>query len=420
MATTLYLRTGAPGKWTSGAAADSFFSVKDSSRAVTTGDDTYTRSLGSATAALSTTVGTGAGTSISVTTVTGPTAGKRLGTTTAFFTDPIAADVTISGTVNLAFCGSESSMGANATFVVQLYRVDAEGAWTQIISSSLGTELGTSLARSSWSGSPTSTAVKQGDRLALVVLADDATSVTMGSGFSVSCQYNGANASTADSNLVLTENLTFITSDPAGSTYYLRDTASDISGAKALSTTQGSGTAEAVHQTIAGAITFPGDQWTATAGGSDIEWFTPTLNAFTLGGLVKVILNNNAAVLEAGAATPFDALTIEIARVDSDGSNASVWTRSYTGSGGAGGIDRYLSGPDLSIAQGQRLRFRVYSDDCWSDTQLSGTNRTIRYDGTSTYASRLIFTQTITEGVATKSPPYPLHPPHPMLHFLVR
>jgi hypothetical protein len=403
VATTLYLRDVAPGKWTSGAAADNFFSVKDSSRAVTTGADTYTRSLGSATSALSTTVGTGAGTSISVTTVTGPTAGKRLGTTTAFFTDPIAADVTISGTVNLAFCGSESSMGANATFVVQLYRVDAEGAWTQIISSSLGTELGTSLARSSWSGSPTSTAVKQGDRLALVVLADDAT-----------------NASTADSNLVLTENLTFITSDPAGSTYYLRDTASDISGAKALSTTQGSGTAEAVHQTIAGAITFPGDQWTATAGGSDIEWFTPTLNAFTLGGLVKVILNNNAAVLEAGAATPFDALTIEIARVDSDGSNASVWTRSYTGSDGAGGLDRYLSGPDLSIAQGQRLRFRVYSDDCWSDTQLSGTNRTIRYDGTSTYASRLIFTQTITEGVATKSPPYPLHPPHPMLHFLVR
>jgi hypothetical protein len=53
------------------------------------------------------------------------------------------------------------------------------------------------------------------------------------------------------------------------------------------------------------------------------------------------------------------------------------------------------------VAQGQRLRLRPFSDDFRpGGNQVSGTNRTIRYDGVSTYASRLIFTQTITEFVA--------------------
>ena len=397
MATNLYLRVLEPTLW----AASPRHSMKDAGRGVTPGSELYE---GSAILSLSTSIGTGAGSARTRTSVTGATSGIFVGSATtpeAYISPPLSADFTISGTVSFDLCGLEAAMAANATFRVAVYRVDHDGALTLIINSTLGTELGTSLARHSWSGSPTSTDCKIGDRILVLPMFDDATAVTMASGHTLTLQVNGANASTADSRVVFTEDLTFITSDPTGTVYYLRDTASDVSGAKALSTTQGSGTAEAVHTTIAGPITYPGDQWTATAGGADIEWFGPTVNAFTLSGAVLVEVTNNATALETSG-SPFDSLTCELAWCDSDGSNPVVWARSYTsGESTASPKKHYLTGPSTSIAQGKRPRLRFYSDDMRpSGNQASGTDRTIRYDGTSTYASRLIFTQTITEGAA--------------------
>ena len=394
MATDLFLRSTGPVLWRS----SQRISVKDAGRGVTPGDALYEGS--SLVLSLSTSVGTGAGIAGNATSVAGPTAGvfAQLSSTSllSWFSAPLSADVTISGTVSFAFCGLEAAMQANATFRIALYRVDEQGALTLIINSTLGTELGTALARHSWSGSPTSTDMKIGDRLLVLVLFDDATSVTMASGHVLTCQYDGANASTADSKVTLTENLSFTTADPSGSLYYLRDTASDVSGAKALSTVQGSGTVEATHTTTAGPHTFPGVQW---GGGSPYEWFTPTLNAFTLSDTVMVTLTNNSAPLES-TTTPFDSLICEIAICDADGSNATVWARSYTSTVATADKPHYCTGPSTAVAQGKRLRLRIFSDDMRPHgNQAAGTDRTIRYDGTSTYASSVTFTQTITEFV---------------------
>lgn len=408
MATDLFFRQLVPALWGNPGGSAHAFNLKDAGRTVQPGASVF-RGTSNTIRVLSPTIGSGAGASIGTTTVTGTTAGLMVASETdptPFVTDPLAADVTISSTVNFALCGLESSMNANATFRVALYRLDAEGALTLIIDSSFGTELGTANGRKSWSGSPTSTDCKKGDRLFALVLVDDATSLTMGSGFTVTLNYDGSNANTADSKITLTENLTFLSSDPGGSTYYLRNTASDISGAKALSTTQGSGTEVATHTTLTGPLTFPGDQWTLTAGGSDAEWFFPAFDAFTLSEVVQVILQNDGTLLETST-SPRDSFIVELAVCDSDGSNPVIWARSYTSYLGTAWSAHYLSGADLSVAAGKRLRLRFFSDDWLNDvgSQVSGTNRNFRYDGTSTYAARIILTQTVTEAVAALSPP---------------
>jgi len=203
--------------------------------------------------------------------------------------------------------------------------------------------------------------------------------------------------------------LSFTTSDPSGSTYYLRNTTSPVSSGKDLSTTQGSGTVTAVHTTINGPIAYPGDQWTATAGGSDIEWYTPALNSFTLGGVVKVVLGRGSTLEDIG--TGADSLHCELAICNADGSGASVWSVSYTHYATSETppdilFAHYITGPDTAVGQGKRLRLRLYSDDYASTfNQTAGTDRTLRYDGTSTYASRLIFTQSITEAPTGFAPP---------------
>jgi hypothetical protein len=407
MAIDLFLRLGVPGLWHDGAGGDRYFSLKDQSRAVVPGAASFTGALVSSSNGLNclaTDVGTGTGTALSATTAAGPTQGITFNTgqlTNHFISPPLAADITISGTVSFALCGSESSMNANATLRAALYRLDAEGALTLIVSLASSTELGTSLGRLSFSGAPTSTDMKKGDRFVVIPMIDDAG--TMASGFTVALQVDGANASTADSKLTLTENVTFITAEPSGTAYWLRDTAAPISPGSAtekmLSQTQGSGTAEAVYTSVTGPVTFPGQQWTASAGGTAVEWYTPELDAFTLGGVVMAEFTNNAQFVESTQSDLRTALTLEIAVVDADGTNPVIWARGYTSTKGVTNPKKwYVSGADLAVGQGKRLRFRVYADDALpSGNQVAGLNRTIRYDGTSTYASRLVFTQTITE-----------------------
>lgn len=405
MATTVYLRApgGNPPLWETAAC----FTVKDSDRAVTLGGSTFASMTGIG-YALDTNIGSGAGGTTGFDTIAGPV-GPQFSVVSAFFSAPLAADVTISGTVSFNIYAHETSMNANTQVGMAVYRVDAQGALTLIIHVQKGTELGTSKALQTFSGTPTSTAMKKGDRLMGILTIDDATSVTMGAGFGVIVAYDGDAANTAHSRVDFTETLTFLTTDPTGSVYYLRNTASDISGAKALSTTQGSGTVTAVHATIDGPHTFPGDQWTLTAGGADFEHFGPQLAAFTLGDVVLLHLGGTTALERANGA-PFDSLVAELAVCDGDGSNPVVWARCYTSTTRdpvTTPSKYYLSGEDLAVTEGQRLRLRFYSDDFWPNTQASGTNRTIRYDGTSAYASRLIFTQTITEAVvAVASAPY--------------
>lgn len=415
MATVLYLHTMAP----PGSASqhpylwgydrsDTNFSTKDTSRGVTPGDAAFYGTDVTSTYSLDTDANdTGTGQGLGCTTIAGPTAGVLMDG--GFFSPPVAADVTISGTITFNMCAVESSMNANATIVAVLYRVDEQGALTLICKSSFGTELGTSNARKTWTATPTSTLVKKGHRLMLLMMADDATSLTMGSGFGVTVQTSGSSANLADSNVTLTETVTFTTSEPGGTTYYMRDTASDLGGiVNELSQTEGATNSTAIHTTINGPLTFPGDQWTETAGGSDIEWTTPPLDAFTLGGVVRCRFDRFAGgAIEKFATIPFACITCELAIVDGDGTNPVVWARSFTCDDAIAGTtwSQFITGPDISVGQGKRLRLRIFADDfpltigASGGTMASGTNRTLRYGGAaaSGYEAYLKFEQTITE-----------------------
>lgn len=115
----------------------------------------------------------------------------------------------------------------------------------------------------------------------------------------------------------------------------------------------------AVRNTAAG-YTAP-LQWTSTAGGTALEWYTPALNAGTLSGVAVCSIR----AFESNAAANAT-VRVEIASVNGDGTNATVWGASDANAELAtseGTVAAYVSGADLSITAGQRIRVRAYLDD---------------------------------------------------------
>jgi hypothetical protein len=161
---------------------------------------------------ISTTAGSGQVAS-STATVAGATNGVEVQPSTNYaewLTSPLAADVTISGSITWNLWASESSMSANVAINGILEVIDgATGTITLIDKTARTTELGTSLAAVNFSETPASgVACKKGDRLRARVFGDDAG--TMASGFTFAFNYNGGLAAdTGGSLLTLTEDLTF-------------------------------------------------------------------------------------------------------------------------------------------------------------------------------------------------------------------
>jgi hypothetical protein len=408
MATTLYARsTNPPAFWADNPSIGEYLSFRTTARRPTFGADVVNEVPAVQLLTLSPDIGTGTGVGVTVSTVAGPTAGKRAADT--WLSAPLSADVTISSTVTFNLCGSESSMNANIALKGAVYRIDHTGAATLIAEATGASEVGTGLTRQSPTATPTSTACKKGDRIMFCAGIDDGGG-NMASGFTGTIQYNGSNANTADSNVVFTETISFIASDPIGSSVYLTDDASDINPnsitAKKLALSDGSASATAVHTTVA-SPTYPGDQWTGTSGGTDIEWFSAPLDASTLGGVVQVVLAQPSARLEGQVgASPHDILTLEIAVVNNDGTSPTVWAQSYTScpTDSATAL-HYLTGPSLAVTQNQRLRFRIYQDRPVVNNSVAGTSRTLRYGGASGYSSWLVFAETLTEFVPASAKP---------------
>ncbi len=408
MASTLYLRDGSstvgkPMLWGYNR-TDTCFSVKDTARQVTIGAHTFTGALVNNLAGFDDdAVGTGLGTAFSTTSVLGPTTG--LINTIVFFTPPLAADVTISGTVTYNMCALESSMSANAVIGAALYRVDEQGALTVLSALSFfTTELNTSLRKDTWTATPTSTNMKNGDRIMLAICFDDAPATTMASGFTLTLRTGGSLANVADSNVQFTETLSFYKTEPAGTSFYMNDTASDLGGiVKELATTAGAVSGTAIHTTLTGPLTFPGDQWTISAGGADIEWTTPALDAFTLAGPVRVNITRSSGISINTFNSPFCLTVCELAILDNDGTNAVVWARGFATDDAQAGTtwSEYITGPSTSVAAGKRLRLRIFCDDFLASigtgggNQVSGTNRTIRYGNASGAEAVLTFVETI-------------------------
>jgi hypothetical protein len=140
------------------------------------------------------------------------------------------------------------------------------------------------------------------------------------------------------------------------------------------------------------------------------EWFTPPLTASTLTGLAVA----NLRAKEAGSGVNAS-LRCEVARVDGDGANPTVWaswciapTGSDNGELTSSEVARTanVSGDDLAISDGQRLRIRVYVEDTSNVAAVFGAT-TLYYAGTSAAASGdsyVTLPVTVTEQAVPKKP----------------
>ena len=237
----------------------------------------------------------------------------------------------------------------------------------------------------------------------------------MATGFTATFDYSAASSAVdGDSYITFTETFSF-EGTPSGTTLYLTDTASDVSAGiveREMWTSRGAGVQTDVTNTVNGWTT--GVQTTDTAGGSAVEWYTKQLTGFTLSGRIDA---NLRATQASGIGN--SSLRAEIARVDADGSNASVWgswcfdptvygDHEIKSPPDTLNLPVRISGDDLAISNGQRLRLRILLDDLPNNAMVSGTTVTTYYAGTSGGASGdafLTLTETITEFVATARVP---------------
>lgn len=350
----------------------------------------------------------GGSVNIAATTVAGPTAGLEFGKTSdpgigsVWVSPPIDQDVTISGSITLNFWVLEANMADNCSINALVYRVDSVGALTLIAQTARTTEMGTTVAAANFTVTPTSTGFLKGDRIALVPYIDDATS-NMGAGGSGNLHYDGTTGGAdGDSFVTLTETFGFLTSDPATTTIYPTDTASDVATSsvdREAWTSRGAGVQTDVTTSVVGP-TSP-IHVTDTAGGTVVDWFTKKLAAFTLAAPVLV---NIRGLQSAGT---IDAtFRVEIARVASDGTSATVWGANASNvelTTGETALVFYVSGDDLAISDQQRLRIRAYIDDAVEGTAMASGTVTLHYAGTSGGASGdtfLIFGQALTEATS--------------------
>jgi hypothetical protein len=364
---------------------------------------------------LSTVRGTGVQTG-TISTVTGPTGGAE--DQIQFVSAPLTAAVTISGTITCNVWAFESNMSANAAINVAVYRLDvSNGTRTLVAKSTRTTELGTVTAVNNFTVTPTSTAFNKGDRIIVVIFADDAG--TMAATYSVTYAYAGTTgAANGDTFVTFTETFSLAESDPAGTTIYPTPSVSSVSTAsddRAPWTSRGAGVTSSVTNTAAGP-TSP-IQATASAGGTVVDWFTQPLTAFTLSG--PILVNLRSLVSASFSNVNFG---VEIARVAGDGTSPTVFgANSDTLQSTNAEVARqfFVSGQDLAISNGQRLRIRVYIDDDEVSSMVTARTATFRYGSTSGGASGdsyLIFNNTLTEFTSTQTITVPLMDASPTVY----
>ncbi len=193
----------------------------------------------------------------------------------------------------------------------------------------------------------------------------------------------------------------------AGTTLYPTNTAGgvDPNGAtydsKEIWTSRGAGVQTSATTLVAG--------WaapilsTVSAGGNYVEWFSRPVQAFTLGGSVFIHLRVKTNLSDVGT------FRVQLAVCANDGTTPVVWAENgYFGDPGQAETttEIWLSGDDVSVTDGQRLRFRIYADDQSNTPMVTGNTLTIYYAGAAgaTGDSYLIFAQALAEySAATKS-----------------
>ena len=359
------------------------------------------------------------------TAVAGPTVTK-LAQSNA--THPITSAFTMSGTITFNMWGRQS-VDSNAGFVMRVMRYNAAtDALELVVEQAKGTELATSATTSTannWTASGYSAvAFAPGDHILVFVGFDDAGG-NMIAGGTLRHDFDGPTpGAVGDSYVTFTEDFAFDTSAPAGTTLYLRNSASDIVdqgstiNEKALSTSRGAASTTGVVNAVTGPTA--GIKMTVTAGGNELEWYSGRIGPVTLSGPALVNLRG----LQSNVASN-GGLRVELHRVEDDGTGAVWWCGGLlVRSGFQGSLatstqahSAKVMGAPLGFV-GHRLRLRVFADESytqvWQHMAASGTV-TLQFDGPTGGAagdSFITFTETITDYTAPGpvTQPYAIRP----------
>lgn len=200
----------------------------------------------------------GGATSITATAITGPASIQFASGTPRTWWIKTNGSVTISGTITLNLYGFESASTVNAGFKVIVDAYNASGGYIgNVITSTFGTELGTSVAVNTWTATPTSTVLAADDYLAVKVYIID-TGGTMAAG-TATFKYNDTSGNTGDSWIQFNEAITpKLDPSPAASsgTNVVRDSVRTITTAHPTSS-QASATASTFNVTAGNVISMP-------------------------------------------------------------------------------------------------------------------------------------------------------------------
>jgi len=344
---------------------------------------------------------------------------------------PLAADVTISGSITFNVWAYESSMSANVAINCRLMKMSAiDGTLTEFHKTVRVTEIAESThAVNAWSETPSSYAIHKGDRIVVVPFGDDAGTMTGSYYFFISVNSPSSNVE-GDSFVTFTETFSFDDTTPSGTSVWLTDASAGIDPGSASEllawTSRGGDVSTATTNTSAG----PVSPIQVKLSGTAIEWYTPPLLATTLSGPVLVNLWASETSNSANCTT-----RCEIAICAGNGTSPVIWGM---GGGGSGGIELALSsssgaffvdGEDASITLGQRLRIRVYIDDSYggvSTPMANGYSASVYFNGGTPSASGdsyLTFPFTLTEAAVTgdfsTSAYIAAQPPAPIAAFFI-
>lgn len=288
-----------------------------------------------------------------IATVTGPTSGVPVasfaGLPIRHWTPPVDRAFTLSGTVTFLVVCLESNMSANASMNARLIRYNATtGAVTILGTTARSIEMGTVAAQESFTLTPTSTSMLKGDRLGVILFADDAGTMATGFTFDI---LGGGSTSGQETSVSFTETFGFVLRPASNSSLYLNTTAQTGLTGPTGTTYKASLTADtlasALHTTIPAGFAAR-TQATVTAGGSAVSWFSEPLAAFTLTGAVR--LPDLNTISPANTSTFW-----EIAVVSNLGVSPTIY--------GYGVTLGYVVGTDISVSAGQRIRITLYYDD---------------------------------------------------------
>lgn len=300
--------------------------------------------------------------SLSTGSVTGPTAGVER--SELWWSAPLTAAVTISGSMTFNIWARETNMTDNAAVNVRLWKADATtGAITNFFNTSRVTELGTTLGAENWTQTPTSQSFEIGDRIGVSIFYDDAG--TMASGGTLYFVYGSSTAAgTGDSWIQFTENLSFASGTRTGTRLYM--TNSNYRNINFLAyydlSFSNTGTGSYMSQTcVAGPAApqkFP------------ISWVSPQLESATIGPVVWPYVTADYY----GGGNP-GIVAVELLCVDPDGYSNPV-TLGYSGwgsestvgyaylsTGGNTPADFALGTRQYTIPAGNRLVIKGYVDD---------------------------------------------------------